>query len=128
MLDGFTDPFRLDKTAFSSGLLTYVSNKFVCKRLDRLHNPNIDSIWNEIIYKGNSLILCNVYRPPNSNVTFWDNLNISIEMALDLNKNLIIVGDLNDDLLNPHCHHLNNCMILNNLRNVLEQQTQQLRY
>ena len=90
LLDGFSDPFRLDKTAFSSGLLTYVSNKLVCKRLDRLHNPNIDSIWNEIIYKGTSLILCNVYRPPNSNVTFWDNLNISIEMALDLIKTSLL--------------------------------------
>ena len=123
LLDGFSDPFRLDKTAFSSGLLTYVSNKLVCKRLEHLHNPNIDAIWNEIMYKGTTFILCNVYRPPNSNVTFWDNLNISIEMALDYNKNLVIVGDLNDDLLNPNCHHLKNCMLLNNLRNVINEPT-----
>ena len=123
LLDGFSEPFRLDKTAFSSGLLTYVSNKLVCKRLDHLHNPNIDSIWIEIRYKSNSFILCNIYRPPNTNVAFWDSLNIDIEMALDVNKNLVMVGDLNDDLLNPNCQHLKNCMLLNNLSNVITEPT-----
>ena len=123
LLDGFIEPFRLDKTAFSSGLLTYVSNNLVCKRLDCLENPNIDTIWNEIKYKGNSFILCNAYRPPSSNVRFWDYFNISIEKAEDINKNIIIVGDLNDDLLNPNCHHLSNCLLLNNLRNIITEPT-----
>ena len=123
LLDGFADPLRLDKTAFSSGLLMYISNKLVYRRLENLQNPNIDSIWTEIRYKGANLIICNVYRPPNSNVSFWDNLNISIETALDINKSLVIVGDLNDDLLNPNCHHLSNCMLLNNLHNVISEPT-----
>ena len=115
MLDGFSDPIRFDKSAFSSGLLTYVSNKLVCRRLIDLEHPSIDTIWREIKYKRTTIILCNVYRAPNTNVSFWDTFNISIEKALDISKDVIIVGDLNEDLLNPNNKHLKNVMLLNNL-------------
>ena len=118
-LDGFSNPVRLDRTAFSSGLLTYVSNKLICKRLTDLENPSTDTIWTEIKFKGTTLILCNVYRAPNTNVSFWDTFNISIEKALDICKDVIIVGDLNEDLLNPNCKHLRHLMLLNNLSNVI---------
>ena len=119
MLDGFSDPIRFDRSAFSSGLMIYVSNKLVCKRLNDLENQSIDTIWTEIKYKTTSIILCNVYRAPNTNVSFWDTFNISIEKALDISKEVIIVGDLNDDLLNPNCRHLRNVMLLNNLSNII---------
>ena len=57
------------------------------------------------------------------NTSFWDNFNISIYKALDISKDIIIVGDLNDDLLNPNCRHLKNIMLLNNLSNVITEPT-----
>ena len=38
-------------------------------------------------------------------MNFFNNLNLNIEKAYDVSKNLIIVGDLNEDLLNPNFHN-----------------------
>jgi hypothetical protein len=50
-----------------------------------------------------AILLCTCYRPPSGLVAFWDRLAQSIETALDWQntKAVVIVGDLNDDLLNP---------------------------
>ena len=34
---------------------------------------------NEIKHHSNSFLLCSTYRPPNSSVSSWDDLNVSIE-------------------------------------------------
>ena len=40
-------------------------------------------------------------------------LNTNIEKALDITNNVIIVGDMNEDLLNPNVHNLKDILILN---------------
>ena len=43
---------------------------------------------------------------------------------LDVSKNLIIVGDLNEDFLNPNFHNLENFLILlNSLQNIISAPT-----
>ncbi|MCG8048709.1 MAG: hypothetical protein N0E48_24380, partial [Candidatus Thiodiazotropha endolucinida] len=99
-LEGFNDPYRIDNTAHSGGLLVYISINLLCKRRPELEHISIQSIWTEIKFKDSSLILCNIYRPPNTQVQLWDEFYVSIENALDSCSNLIIVGDLNENLLN----------------------------
>ena len=70
-----------------------------------------------------SFLLCTVYRSPATPVSFWENLNISLEKAYESNKNIIIVGDLNQDLLNDSSNHLRNIMAINTLTNVINKPT-----
>ena len=71
-----------------------------------LESPITHSIWVEIKQARESFLLCSVYRPPNTPVTFWNNFNMSIEKALDILSQVIIVGDINEDQLNIHNNHL----------------------
>ena len=48
---------------------------------------------------------------------------MSIEKALEINNNIIIVGDLNDNLLSTRSSKLRETMILNNLTNVIIEPT-----
>ena len=50
-LDGFYNPIRLDRTAFSSGLLTYISNKLLCNRLNELETLQLMSIGQKLDIK-----------------------------------------------------------------------------
>ena len=43
-LEGFSCPYRMDRTAHSSGVLTYVSNILVSKRRLDLESPNCDAM------------------------------------------------------------------------------------
>ena len=66
----------------------------------------MSSIWVEIRYKDTSFLLSNVYRSPNTPISFWQDLNISVENASDLVKRVIIVGDINEDQLNINSRYL----------------------
>ena len=82
---------------------------------------NLDeSLWIQIRHKGESLLLCNAYRPPNTPVNFWNRLNVAIDRAFEISTNIVFVGDLNEDQLNIHYHNSKDIMLLNNLINVIE--------
>ena len=70
LLEGFSCPYRMDKTAHSSGLLTYVSNNFVSNRRVDLESSNCDAMWIEIKFESNIILICNFYRSPNTCVSF----------------------------------------------------------
>lgn len=115
--------YRKDLGSHSGGLLVYVPDKLISARRPDLELNSIHAIWVEVKYRTCSFLLCNVYRSPGTPVVFWEHFNISIERALDSNPNIIIVGDLNQDLLNPNEHHLTNIMTINNLTNVINKPT-----
>jgi len=60
-----------------------------------------------------------VYTAPKSPVSFWDDLNISMERALDVNTNVVLLGDLNENLFNDSLMNLRNVIFINNLENVI---------
>ena len=45
---------------------------------------------------------------------------------LDISNNIIILGDMNEDLLNPNMHNLKNVLLLNFLHNIISEPTRQL--
>ena len=75
----------------------------------------MQSIWLEIKHHSNSFRLCSTYRPLDSSVSSWDDLNVSIERASDSSPNIILLGDLNENLLNENLVHLKNIIISNNV-------------
>ena len=77
----------------------------------------LHALWVEIKHRSTAFLLCTVYKPPGTPVSFWDNFNVSVERPLESNSKLIIVGDLNRNLLNPNEYHLTKFMALNNLKN-----------
>jgi len=68
-------------------------------------------------------LLCVIYRPPNARVSLWNDFNISIERAFAVNPNIIIMGDLNENLLNNNTIYLRNILFLNNLENIIVEPT-----
>lgn len=120
-LDGFQKViFRKDVSAHSSGLLIYVSDGLLVERKAELEANLDESLWIQIRHKGELLLLCNTYRPPNTPANFWNRLNVAIDRAFEISTNIVIVGDLNEDQLNIHYHNLKDIMLLNDLINVIE--------
>lgn len=115
--------YRRDFTAHSSGIAVYVSNGLYSHRRLDLESPSIQSTWVEITFHSIKVLLCTAYRPPDSRVSFWEEFNVNIENALDVNPNIIIVGDLNENLFNNNLVNLKNILLINNLRNVINEPT-----
>ena len=99
-IEGFNTGFhRKDYTPHSSGLLIYVNESLLSRRVIELECPSVHSLWIELNTGYFSALLCCFYRPPNSNVSFWNDLEINIDKALDMNQNVILLGDINEDQL-----------------------------
>ena len=123
-IEGFQPvKFRKDVSPHSAGLLTYVSEGLIAAHRPDLEVNLEESLWIEVKQKGEPYLVCNVYRPPNTPVSFWPRLNVIIEKALDISKRIIIVGDLNEDQLNNRNHHLKDLLNINNLYNIIHEPT-----
>ena len=94
----------------------------ITSRTTELENYLEEPLWIEIKHKGESILLGTIYRRPNTPVSFWDRLNIVIEKASEISKNIIIVDDLNEDLLDVRNHHFRAVLALNSLNNVISVQ------
>ena len=53
-------------------------------------------------------------------------LNKNIEKVLDITSNIIILGDMNEGLLNLCLHNLKDVLLLNSLQNIIDEPTRQL--
>ena len=117
-LTNFGPPFRKDRGGgrTGGGVLIYVKENIPCKRRHDLENPNIESLWIEIMIQKNKFLVGLFYRPPDSDASSWDHINLTIENALNMGINkILITGDLNDNLLNPRNNRLRNIILQNGL-------------
>ena len=80
-------------------------------------------IWVEIRARGHTFLLCNVYRPPGTDQTFWQRFRHAIELGYQVNQSVVILGDMNCDLLGPENNKLKETMNIYNLTNVIDKPT-----
>ena len=101
-INGFQTPFRRDNDSNGGGgLLVYVKNGINARRREDLETHDISCIWLEISPpKSKSFLVGNMYRPPDSRVEYNDRFEEFIDSLIDENKEFILLGDFNKDLLN----------------------------
>ena len=66
------------------------------------------------------------YSSRTADTLFLDSLNNNIENVLDTTNNIIILGDMNEDLFNPNMHNLIDVLLINSLHNIIAEPTRQL--
>ena len=103
----------------------YLSHELVHNRRLDMEGYWNESIWVETKVHRQVYLLGTFYSPYTSDANFFDSLNKNIERALDITNNVIIVGDMNEYLLNPNVHTLKDLLILNSLNNIISQPTRQ---
>ena len=82
------------------GVLAYVSLKLQVKRRFDLETVNTETVWLEMSQKySKSILICTVYRPPNSSVQWLDHFEIELSNAMRTKLHVIILGDLNINYL-----------------------------
>ena len=80
-------------------------------------------MWFEVQLPQKCLFICVTYRPPNSPAKYWDAIDCTLEAALDITPHVVLVGDLNQDLLNPHFHNLHDILTRKHMVNVINEPT-----
>ena len=60
----------------------------------------MEILWIEIRFKNVKILVSTIYRPPNSGIDWWDNLQVILNEILesDTYKYIVLTGDLNAHL------------------------------
>ena len=124
--DSFDTPYRKDRTSHGGGILVYLNKDLVHSRVADLEVYCNESIWVKVIINTELYLIGVFYSPRTAEVDFFTNLNLNIKAAFNIDtKNVIILGDLNEDLLNSNFHNLRDTLILNFMINVINNPTRQ---
>ena len=87
--------------------MVYVKNGINAKRRADLETNDIQCVWLEITPElGKSFLVENMYRPPNFKVEFNDRFGNFIDHVMREEKEIILMGDFNKNLLKHPVHKL----------------------
>ena len=102
-MSNFHPPVRRDRPNDAhGGVAIYVRNSLVCKPRPDLHVVDLEAVWVESKLDQTSFLIGCFYRPPSSNVNYWDLIKDSIRKVNNTSLKFIILGDFNTDFLkNP---------------------------
>ena len=103
-IKGFQVPFRKDnETNGGGGIIVYVRDHINAKRREDLETNAISCFWLEISPdKGKSFLVGNMYRPSDSKVEYNDRFEEFIDTVLNEEKDFILLGDIDKNLLNSN--------------------------
>ena len=121
----FDVPYRKDRTNHGGGILLYINKDLYHARMPDLEVYCNESIWIKIKVKSEVYLIGVFYSPRTADATFFQNLNLNIEKAFETSKNIMLLGDFNENLLNPNFHNLRDILIVNSLQNVITTPTRQ---
>ena len=99
VLQGYSSPYRLDRTANGGGLLLYLRNDIPSKPLP-LVEGNIECIITDITISKRKWLLVGIYNPKKSLISnHLSVLGKNLDRYLSLYENVIIFGDFNSEMV-----------------------------
>ena len=123
LIENYDKPYRKDRTCHGGGLLAYINSNLAHERMDALEIFWNESIWLKIKQNSQFYLFGIFYSPKTSDKLFFERLNQNLEIALDITKNVVIMGDFNEDILNPNNQNLKNVLLINSLNNIITEPT-----
>ena len=103
LFQSFNRPERKDRVEDSpGGVMIYVKEGIYYKRRDDLEIQGIECICIEVANHNKRILFALFYRPPNSYISYLNDIEDSIALAVDTGiSEIIITGDLNLNFLSP---------------------------
>ena len=99
-IDGFR-MYSKDRLGRGGGVSVYVSEDVKSMRRQDLEEAVIEALWIEVRLKKLRVLICNVYRPPDSVAAWFDSLAVMLERVVQEKLAVFVLGDLNCDSLCP---------------------------
>ena len=98
-IPGYQEPIRHDRNRHGGGVAMYFKNSVPFTERTDLVLPNVEATWAEINLNNKKVLLGCFYIHPRFQE--WNLVELCIEQALQSCQNLIIIGDFNENLLDP---------------------------
>ena len=95
-LNGYEIRARRDRHKHGGGLIEFVRQGFICKRLKKYERSYSECVCSEFTISKKKWICFSIYRPPSmENIKrFFEEMNEVISKDLRKYENLIVMGDI----------------------------------
>lgn len=102
-IDGYR-LYRKDRNKFGGGVALYIKNNFVSKLRQDLMSHDLEIVWIQLqpVYGKSVLVGC-VYRPPNANILYSQQICEMLEKVSEENKEIFLLGDMNINWFDTQC-------------------------
>ena len=118
---------RKDRDKNGGGLIEYIRQGVICKRLIHYELNTIEAIFSELTISKKKWFCVSVYRPPAyTNLSnFFEDITLSLTKASSKYENFIVMGDFNIDIssLGVGFDKLNEFINLFDLTNLIKENT-----
>ena len=103
LFQSYNGPERKDRVSDNhGGVLLYVKENIHYKRRLDLEIKGIESIWIELSNKHKRILFGLFYRPPNSDINYYLDIENSLHLAIDTDiSDIIVTGDFKFNMLSP---------------------------
>ncbi|MEW8544911.1 MAG: reverse transcriptase family protein [Candidatus Thiodiazotropha sp.] len=125
ILENFWPPFRTDRCDRpGGGVAIYVRETFSCKRRPDLEMRGLEAVWVEIQIKSRKILVGGFYRPPNSNIAYFDRIKESIDRAYNTGLiDIYILGDFNSNMYIANNNKMRDLIQEFNLKQLINEPT-----
>ena len=93
--------YRRDRGVRGGGVVVYMSEAVKSMRRQDLEEEGMEIVWIQIKMSKRSLLIGNVYRPPDAPAVWMDGLEAMLERVVQEKLDVVLLGDLNCNLLKP---------------------------
>ena len=102
MLESYNQPERKDRVGdCHGGVILYVKETLFYKRRGDFQIRGVENIWIELANNHKRVLFGVFYRPPNSDATYFSNIEDSLALEVDTGiSDVIVTGDFTLSMLN----------------------------
>ena len=120
LIEGFSTPYRLDRTAKGGGILVYIRQDIPSKYIKKLTvNESFEGFFVEINLRSKKWLLGCSYNPHKEKIiSHLNNLSTALDKLCTNYENIILLGDFNVEVEEKNMFEFMN---LCNLRNLIKQ-------
>lgn len=103
IIDGYSEPYRLDRNRQGGGVLIYIREDIPSKKLTRHVFPNdIEGLFIEINLRKCKWLLMGSYHPPSqTDQYYFDSVAKALDIYSDYYEKFLLVGDFNAEETEP---------------------------
>lgn len=124
-ITNFDPPFRNDReNRVGGGVAIYVRTGLQSTQRSDLIHGDIEALCIEVTIKHHKILICGIYRPPNSGNNYFDLIENTFDnLSSSPLKDLIILGDFNCDMLSSSPNKMKNIALSYNLKQLIDEPT-----
>ena len=103
LIEGYSEPIRLDRNCHGGGLLFYMRSDLPCKELKCQLPTGVEAIFLELTIRKSKWVIVGTYNPHKEKISYFlSKIGNELDKLLPKYENILLLGDSNSAVTEKH--------------------------